>query len=144
MNGVDMRAIEAALRRAASRHDAQQAALGQSPNSSPFGHALAQQPQRAQTQGRVMSAHKGARSQAHHQPLNYLQNSVGAGGKQVAKRDYGDNPRLVWVGGQGRSGTTLVRAMLDAHPALNCGPETILLLDLIGQFKDIFNRMEVS
>ena len=150
-DGVDMRAIEAALRRAATRHDAQQEALGRPPNPSLFGHAIAGKHQLPQAQGRVLSSRIGAaQSQPNRQPLNYVpnqnqnQNRVGAGGKQVAKRDYGANPRVVWVGGQGRSGTTLVRAMLDAHPALNCGPETILLPDIIGQFKDIFNRMEVS
>ena len=148
-DGVDMRAIEEALRRAAARHDAQQAVLGQRPNPSLFGHAIAGKDQLPQAQGRALSSRIGAaQSQPNRQPLNYVpnqnQNRVEAGGKQVAKRDYGENPRVVWVGGQGRSGTTLVRAMLDAHPALNCGPETILLPDIIGQFKDIFNRMEVS
>lgn len=54
--------------------------------------------------------------------------------------------RVVWVGGQGRSGTTLVRAMLDAHPALNCGPETILLADLLGTYKaqlEPLNQMQM-
>ena len=50
-------------------------------------------------------------------------------------------PRMVWVGGQGRSGTTLVRAMLDAHPALNCGPETILLANLIGTHKEKLEQL---
>lgn len=42
--------------------------------------------------------------------------------------------RLVWhlcffvqVGGYGRSGTTLMRAILDVHPSIRCGPETKVL-----------------
>ena len=36
-------------------------------------------------------------------------------------------PDFVFVGGAGRSGTTLFRAMLSAHPALWCGPERKLV-----------------
>jgi protein-tyrosine sulfotransferase len=36
----------------------------------------------------------------------------------------------VIVGGCGRSGTTLVRELLDRHPRLACGPETAFLCDL--------------
>lgn len=35
----------------------------------------------------------------------------------------------VFVGGEGRSGTTLLRVMLDAHPAISCGPESHFLTD---------------
>lgn len=49
--------------------------------------------------------------------------------------------RVVWIGGQGRSGTTLVRAMLDAHPALNCGPETFILPELIGRYKELLEAL---
>ncbi len=38
----------------------------------------------------------------------------------------------VIVGGCGRSGTTLVRELLDRHPNLACGPETAFLCDLIN------------
>ena len=31
---------------------------------------------------------------------------------------------LIFVGGMPRSGTTLMRAMLDAHPDVRCGEET--------------------
>ncbi|GEM_PF-740666 len=34
---------------------------------------------------------------------------------------------FVFIGGAGRSGTTLLRVMLDAHPAIHCGPEVKVL-----------------
>lgn len=37
-----------------------------------------------------------------------------------------DSP-LIFIGGAPRSGTTLVRAVLDVHPAIACGPEMRLL-----------------
>lgn len=36
-------------------------------------------------------------------------------------------PEFVFIGGAGRSGTTLLRAMLDAHPRVSCGPELKLV-----------------
>ncbi len=36
-------------------------------------------------------------------------------------------PEFVFIGGAGRSGTTLLRAMLDAHPRMACGPELKLV-----------------
>ena len=52
-------------------------------------------------------------------------------------------PRVVWVGGQGRSGTTLVRAMLDAYLALNCGPETSILAELLSRYSTISDENSV-
>eukprot|EP00063_Salmo_salar_P019428 XP_013994263.1 PREDICTED: protein-tyrosine sulfotransferase 2-like [Salmo salar] len=39
---------------------------------------------------------------------------------------------LVFVGGVPRSGTTLMRAMLDAHPAVRCGEETRVVPRILG------------
>ena len=36
-------------------------------------------------------------------------------------------PEFVFIGGAGRSGTTLFRAMLSAHPGIHCGPELKLV-----------------
>jgi len=38
--------------------------------------------------------------------------------------DVDDKHPLIWVGGMPRSGTTLMRAILDVHPDVRCGEET--------------------
>lgn len=38
--------------------------------------------------------------------------------------EYDRNSPIVFIGGVPRSGTTLMRAMLDAHPEVRCGEET--------------------
>ena len=40
---------------------------------------------------------------------------------------YNGSKELIWVGGCPRSGTTLSRAMLDAHPDIRCGEETHII-----------------
>lgn len=44
------------------------------------------------------------------------------------RRGYSSHERHIVIGGTPRSGTTLVRRILDRHPALCCGPETSILL----------------
>lgn len=44
---------------------------------------------------------------------------------------YDRNTPLIFVGGVPRSGTTLMRAMLDAHPAVRCGEETRIIPRII-------------
>ncbi|XP_060579460.1 protein-tyrosine sulfotransferase 1-like [Ruditapes philippinarum] len=39
---------------------------------------------------------------------------------------------LIFIGGMPRSGTTLMRAMLDAHPEVRCGEETRVIPRLLG------------
>lgn len=38
---------------------------------------------------------------------------------------------IVFVGGHPRSGTTLMRVLLDAHPSFHCGQETHIIPDLL-------------
>merc|ERR1719297_239572 len=38
--------------------------------------------------------------------------------------EYDRQSPLIFIGGVPRSGTTLMRAMLDAHPDVRCGEET--------------------
>ncbi|XP_038618921.1 protein-tyrosine sulfotransferase 2 [Tachyglossus aculeatus] len=45
---------------------------------------------------------------------------------------YGKDTPLVFVGGVPRSGTTLMRAMLDAHPEVRCGQETRIIPRLLA------------
>ena len=43
----------------------------------------------------------------------------------------------IFIGGAGRSGTTLLRVMLNAHPNICCGPE-LKILPSIGQWHAVF------
>ncbi|XP_055339750.1 protein-tyrosine sulfotransferase 2-like [Paramacrobiotus metropolitanus] len=45
---------------------------------------------------------------------------------------YDHNIPLIFVGGMPRSGTTLMRAMLDAHPMVRCGEETRVIPRLLA------------
>ena len=48
------------------------------------------------------------------------------------------NSPLIFIGGYPRSGTTLMRAILDVHPSVSCGPETKIihpLLRIIRNYK---------
>ena len=45
---------------------------------------------------------------------------------------YDDQSPLIFIGGMPRSGTTLMRAMLDAHPDVRCGEETRVIPRILG------------
>ncbi|XP_044312065.1 protein-tyrosine sulfotransferase 1 [Varanus komodoensis] len=49
---------------------------------------------------------------------------VGPAWKENATLAYHKDMPLIFIGGVPRSGTTLMRAMLDAHPDVRCGEET--------------------
>jgi len=43
----------------------------------------------------------------------------------------------IFIGGAGRSGTTLIRVMLDAHPRISCGPELKILPQIALLHRDL-------
>ena len=45
---------------------------------------------------------------------------------------YDANMDIVFIGGMPRSGTTLMRAMIDAHPDVRCGEETRVIPRILG------------
>lgn len=45
---------------------------------------------------------------------------------------YDNNLPLIFIGGVPRSGTTLMRTMLDAHPEVRCGQETRVIPRILG------------
>ncbi|KAK7087280.1 protein-tyrosine sulfotransferase 1-like [Littorina saxatilis] len=45
---------------------------------------------------------------------------------------YGEDMEIIFVGGMPRSGTTLMRVMLDAHPDVRCGEETRVIPRILG------------
>ena len=72
--------------------------------------------------------------------------------------EYDRNSPIVFIGGVPRSGTTLMRAMLDAHPEVRCGEETrvvprilqvrttfsMLVYDRTSNFTEPPNRTELE
>ncbi|PAV89072.1 hypothetical protein WR25_08928 [Diploscapter pachys] len=55
------------------------------------------------------------------------------------RRLFGNDEALIFVGGIPRSGTTLMRAMLDAHKDIRCGGETHIIpafLSFMGSWWD--------
>lgn len=52
-------------------------------------------------------------------------------GSDVEQYVYDRNAPLIFIGGMPRSGTTLTRAMLDAHPDIRCGEETRVIPRLL-------------
>lgn len=71
--------------------------------------------------------------------------SVGPGAPSAA--DHDRSRALIFVGGWPRSGTTLMRAMLDAHPEVRCGEETHIIptfLALLERFRNSsYNRQRL-
>ena len=46
------------------------------------------------------------------------------------------NAPLIFIGGYARSGTTLMRAILDVHPLVSCGPETKIIPEILQFIKE--------
>ena len=46
---------------------------------------------------------------------------------------------LIWIGGIPRSGTTLMRTMLDAHDSVRCGEETHVIPRILGLHSNILS-----
>lgn len=78
---------------------------------------------RAGADNPMMNNHLDPNKQLH---VNYINKNV---------RDlvyYKKDEPLIWVTGHPRSGTTLMRAMLDAHPSVRCGEETHIIPRILG------------
>lgn len=58
--------------------------------------------------------------------------------------DYVSDVRLAVVCGCGRSGTTLARVILDSHPALFAGPESLLFLPTRIDFADLAWKFDLD
>jgi protein-tyrosine sulfotransferase len=51
---------------------------------------------------------------------------------------------IVFIGGHPRSGTTLMRVLLDAHPSFHCGQETHIIPDLLALQRKYSRRRSVN
>lgn len=50
---------------------------------------------------------------------------------------------FIFVGGFGRSGTTLMRAIFDAHPNIRCGPETKIIPSILQWHKNLIETKSI-
>lgn len=66
---------------------------------------------------------------------SHPRNEVSSGLYGSCKRD-NDVP-ILFIGGCPRSGTTLMRVLLDSHPHVSCGPETHILPRLLNMYTSI-------
>jgi protein-tyrosine sulfotransferase len=57
---------------------------------------------------------------------------------------YSSDSPIVVIGGCGRSGTTLLRVMLDSHSEIYCGPETWLFLPTPIDCSDLASKFDLS
>ncbi len=53
--------------------------------------------------------------------------------KKHRKYNFTSKSPFIWIGGVPRSGTTLMRVILDTHPQVRCGPEPALLSTIFNQ-----------
>merc|ERR1712050_501128 len=63
------------------------------------------------------------------QPKTLLINS---GTRKGEIYQYNHTTPMIFIGGMPRSGTTLMRVMMDAHPEVRCGEETRLVPRILG------------
>ena len=62
---------------------------------------------------------------------------------EIDHTDAVSNVPVIIIGGCGRSGTTLLRVMLDSHPDVACGPESLLFLPLPVDARDLAWKFEL-
>lgn len=63
--------------------------------------------------------------------------------KHEDKSDFVSHKPLFIIGACARSGTTLLRVMLDTHPLLACGPESGLFLPTPADLQVLSNKFEI-
>lgn len=51
---------------------------------------------------------------------------------------------IIFIGGAGRSGTTLLRVILDSHPAIICGPEIKTTPRILQSFREACNLVKIK
>ena len=76
----------------------------------------------------------GRRDRSSNQPSISSKTSVTSNDGVVY--EYDRSSPIVFIGGVPRSGTTLMRSMLDAHPEVRCGEETRVVPRILQMKRD--------
>src|SRR6218665_2964954 len=98
------------------------------PDSDPYPH---QEPRFSHRLGETDDLHH-SRVVAPHHPIAPGHSSSSPGAWHEGLVFFERNVPLIWIGGVPRSGTTLMRAVLDAHPEVRCGAETRVIPRLLN------------
>ena len=57
---------------------------------------------------------------------------------------YNHTTPMIFIGGMPRSGTTLMRVMMDAHPEVRCGEETRLVPRILGMRANWYSKLRTE
>ncbi|XP_028857631.1 protein-tyrosine sulfotransferase 1 isoform X1 [Denticeps clupeoides] len=87
----------------------------------------------------AMECHHRFEERGHPVVLGSLHAPLRAGQNLSSPFVYSKDMPLIFIGGVPRSGTTLMRAMLDAHPEVRCGEETRVIPRILAM-KQMWSR----
>ncbi|MBN3281543.1 TPST1 sulfotransferase, partial [Polyodon spathula] len=88
----------------------------------------------------AMECHHWTEERSHAPSVDFAKTTLKTGLNRTANPFlYSKDMPLIFIGGVPRSGTTLMRAMLDAHPEVRCGEETRVIPRILAM-KQMWSR----